>query len=242
MSDSPQPITQLTPQQRYDQALAALTARQRAFVAAYLDCLNATEAARRAKYSKKTARQIATENLSKPAIAEAIAAGLALQAMSSEEILARLSAQARGSMADFLRVDEEDVQVSWSILDLPRNRDGNPDLPGAVYDLAQQKLVGPTERVLHTAIVKRSVARLDLLAAGEAGRLALIKKYAIDGEKVSIELYSAKDALELLGKHRRLWGDDAGAVLKHLDLSRLSPEQLERLSAGDDPYDVLLGQ
>jgi phage terminase small subunit len=51
-----------------------LTARQRDFVDHYVICRNGSEAARRAKYSKKTARQIATENLSKPAIQAAIAA------------------------------------------------------------------------------------------------------------------------------------------------------------------------
>lgn len=47
-----------------------LTARQRAFVAAYDG--NATEAAIKAGYSKKTAYSIGQENLKKPEIAQAI--------------------------------------------------------------------------------------------------------------------------------------------------------------------------
>lgn len=51
-----------------------LTPKQQAFVDEYLICRNGALAARRAKYSEKTARQMATENLSKPVIRAAIAA------------------------------------------------------------------------------------------------------------------------------------------------------------------------
>jgi phage terminase small subunit len=49
-----------------------LTDKQKMFVLEYLVDLNATQAAIRAGYSKKTARFIATENLSKPYLQEAI--------------------------------------------------------------------------------------------------------------------------------------------------------------------------
>jgi phage terminase small subunit len=54
--------------------LLKLTPRQRLFVDEYVLCNNASEAARRAGYSEKTAGAIATENLQKPAIRQAIAA------------------------------------------------------------------------------------------------------------------------------------------------------------------------
>lgn len=50
-----------------------LTPKQKAFADEYLKCGNATEAARRAGYNSKSARQIGTENLSKPSIFEYIA-------------------------------------------------------------------------------------------------------------------------------------------------------------------------
>ena len=50
-----------------------LTPRQKAFADYYLETGNATEAAKRAGYSEKTARQIGTENLAKPYISEYIA-------------------------------------------------------------------------------------------------------------------------------------------------------------------------
>lgn len=52
----------------------ALTNKQKAFVKEYLVDLNATQAAIRAKYSKKTAGAIGEENLKKPDIAKAIQA------------------------------------------------------------------------------------------------------------------------------------------------------------------------
>lgn len=50
----------------------SLTPKQQRFVDEYLTDLNATQAAIRAGYSKKTAKVIACENLTKPYIAEAI--------------------------------------------------------------------------------------------------------------------------------------------------------------------------
>ena len=50
-----------------------LSPKQQRFVEEYLVDLNATQAAVRAGYSKKTARAIASENLAKPNIQEAVA-------------------------------------------------------------------------------------------------------------------------------------------------------------------------
>lgn len=50
-----------------------LTSKQQLFVDYYITCRNGAEAARRAGYSERTARQIATENLSKPDIKAALA-------------------------------------------------------------------------------------------------------------------------------------------------------------------------
>ena len=50
-----------------------LTPKQKAFADYYLETGNATEAARRAGYSENSAKQIGTENLSKPSISQYIA-------------------------------------------------------------------------------------------------------------------------------------------------------------------------
>lgn len=49
-----------------------LTPKQKKFVKEYQKDLNATQAAKRAGYSEKTAQEIGSENLSKPIVAEAI--------------------------------------------------------------------------------------------------------------------------------------------------------------------------
>lgn len=71
-----------------------LSDKQQRFCMEYLVDLNATQAAIRSGYSEKTARQIGTENLSKPAIQERIKA---LQAdrsqrtqITSDDVISRL--------------------------------------------------------------------------------------------------------------------------------------------------------
>jgi phage terminase small subunit len=62
----------------------ALTPKQQRFVDEYLVDLNATQAAIRAGYSEKTARQVAAENLAKPNVAEAVQARQAERAERTE--------------------------------------------------------------------------------------------------------------------------------------------------------------
>lgn len=62
----------------------ALTAKQQRFAAEYLVDLNATQAATRAGYSARTARQVGHELLRHPGIAEAIAAGQASRTTRTE--------------------------------------------------------------------------------------------------------------------------------------------------------------
>jgi len=82
----------------------ALTNKQRAFIDHYLLCWNASEAARRAGYSEKTARSIGQENLTKPAIRQEIQKVLQERAMGVDEALKILADMGRGSMSDFVEV------------------------------------------------------------------------------------------------------------------------------------------
>lgn len=183
-----------------------LTAKQRTFVEAYLDCLNATEAARRAKYANP--RQQGSRMLSHVDIRAEIEVRFREQTLPKDEVLARLTAHARGDMGDFLRVDEEEITLSWSLLRPAVSDDGTVDVAGVSLDLAMRDQVKPTDLILKTETITRSVARLDLLASGRAGKLHVIKKYSLDKDgKVSIELYDAQKALELLGKHHGLFID-----------------------------------
>lgn len=65
-----------------------LTLKQELFVAEYLVDLNATQAAIRAGYSKKSARKIGEENRTKPDIAKAIQAAIDKRAAKSERTAA----------------------------------------------------------------------------------------------------------------------------------------------------------
>jgi hypothetical protein len=95
----------------------ALRKKQRAFIEHYLQCWNASEAARRAGYSERTAASIGHENLTKPEIAAAIQARLDELKMSADEVLLRLSEHARASIEDFVTIDE---QSGEACLDLAR--------------------------------------------------------------------------------------------------------------------------
>lgn len=81
---------------------SALTPKQRRFVDEYLVDLNATQAAIRAGYSAKTARQIGTENLAKPSISAAITKAEAARSerieVTQDWVLARLIENAERSM------------------------------------------------------------------------------------------------------------------------------------------------
>lgn len=89
-----------------------LTSKERLFIEYYLACWNAAEAARKAGYSVKSAREIGHENLTKPHIAEAVEARIAQIAMSADEVLVRLAEHARGDMGDFFDVDKKG---NWAV-------------------------------------------------------------------------------------------------------------------------------
>jgi len=84
-----------------------LTSKQERFVAEYLIDLNATQAAIRAGYSEKTAKQQGTENLAKPAIADAIQKALARRSARTEitqdAVLQELAKIGFANMADYMR-------------------------------------------------------------------------------------------------------------------------------------------
>lgn len=64
--------------------MSKLTAKQSRFVDEYLTDLNATQAAIRAGYSQKTARQVGAENLAKPVIATAVQERMAARQQRTE--------------------------------------------------------------------------------------------------------------------------------------------------------------
>ncbi len=82
-----------------------LTVRQEAFARLYVVLWNASEAARQAGYSPKIAGEIGSENLKKPHVARRITELAQGSQMSPEEIIARLTAQARGAHAEYIKTN-----------------------------------------------------------------------------------------------------------------------------------------
>lgn len=82
----------------------ALTKKRRVFVEEYLRCWNAAEAARRAGYSERTARSQGQRLLTFVDVAAEIERRIQETAMSANEVLLRLAAQARGSIGDFVQI------------------------------------------------------------------------------------------------------------------------------------------
>lgn len=86
-----------------------LTIKQQAFADYFIECGNATEAAIKAGYSKKTAKQIANENLTKPYLKAYIDTRLkemeSKRIASGEEVLQYLTKVMRGEEKDQFDLD-----------------------------------------------------------------------------------------------------------------------------------------
>jgi len=89
-----------------------LTNKQRVFVEEYLHSFNATEAALKAGYSERTAYSIGHENLRKPEIASFIKERINEKTMQADEVLLRLSDQARGLPVECLRAPSV---LGWTV-------------------------------------------------------------------------------------------------------------------------------
>jgi phage terminase small subunit len=89
-----------------------LTKKRRVFVEEYLQCWNATEAAKRAGYSERTARQQGSRLLTNVDISEEIKKRIGENAMSADEVLVRLGDMARGDIGDFTDIESMSFNTS----------------------------------------------------------------------------------------------------------------------------------
>lgn len=137
-----------------------LTGKQQQFVNEYLRCFNATEAARRAGYSERTARAIGAENLTKPDILAAIKERLNERAMLADEVLMRLSEHARSDIGHFLYQDENgDIRIT--LCDADGNLKSEVRL---IKKVTQRKLV----RTSKDAVEEETTLALELYDAQAA--------------------------------------------------------------------------
>lgn len=164
----------------------ALTEKQARFVAEYLVDLNATDAAKRAGYSEKTAYAIGFENLRKPEIQDAIQAAMAQRekrtAITQDRVLQELARVAFANGTDFARVvvQEEPVEAV--------DEEGEPKT------------------------VIRRIQRVEIV---DTGKVDAEKRSAIAGIKegkfgIEVSSYDKLRALELLGKHLGMFEGKGG--------------------------------
>lgn len=90
----------------------SLSYKQRMFVEQYLISWNATDAARKAGYSRRTAHAKGATLRDKPEIAALIAERIQAAAMDADEVLARLSEQARANIRDFIHIDPDGAFIT----------------------------------------------------------------------------------------------------------------------------------
>ena len=117
-----------------------LTERQKAFCDYYIETLNATEAARRAGYSEKTAKEIGCENLTKPNIQAYIQERLKQmdkkRIASAEEVLEYLTKVMRGEEKEkLLEYNEEGEETIISVPPSIKERTKAAELLGKRYAL-----------------------------------------------------------------------------------------------------------
>lgn len=164
----------------------ALSNKQRAFVEHYLACYNATEAARRAGYSERSARAIGAENLTKPDIAAAISQRLRETAMSADEVLMRLAQTARGDISDFWELEGGEPRLA---LDGERAQ-------GKLHLIKKLK-VKRTQTTTQNAVIETTETEIDLYDAQAAQRLIgqhhrlfvdRVELSGADGEPVPISI------------------------------------------------------
>lgn len=116
-----------------------LTVKQKKFADYYIELGNATEAAIKAGYSAKTARNTASENMTKPAIKEYIAKIMAEKdkerIASQDEILGFLTQVMRGEIRDQLPLLDGDGYQRLANLDetQPKDRIKAAELLGKRY-------------------------------------------------------------------------------------------------------------
>ena len=169
-----------------------MNTRQQRFVQEYLISLNATQAAIRAGYSKRTARSIGQENLTKPDIAAAIEKAQDERArrtgITAAQVVRELALHAFGVMGDFF---DKDTGRLLDIAELSH---------GAQARLASIEVLRERTHTVSTDTSKTSVHE----------------------STVKIKLWDKLRSLELLGRHLGMFKDrvEHGAEFSLLDALR----------------------
>lgn len=170
--------------------MAGLSPKRQAFVEEYLRSWNATSAALAAGYSDNTAGSQGQRLLKNVEIQQAVEQRLKTKAMGTDEVLARLSDQARSDMGVFFIKTER-----WT------------EWPTPTQEIIDTSIEVDDKGREHTNYkVRTIIIDLDKLLDPRYSRL--IKKF-VDSPKngLSLELYDAQAALNLIGRNLGLFKD-----------------------------------
>lgn len=173
------------PEENANSRQRKLSNKHRAFIDQYLQTWNATEAYQRVySCSREAANANGAKLLANTSVSEALQQRIAESAMSANEVLARLTKHARGSMADFLH-----VTVNGATIDMVKAEEADK------LDLVR-KFTQTTKRYGETEIEEITVDLYD----AQAALVHLGKHLDLFSDKINIklekELKSALDALE----------------------------------------------
>lgn len=135
--------------------MAEMTAKQQRFCDEYLISLNATQAAIRAGYSEKNARNIASENLAKPNIKEYIEKRMAEKEeeliADQNEVLRYLTAVLRGDEKDEKMIFGKDGVDIFKIKN-QENQMRAAELLGKRYGLYTEKIEADVDMELRISV------------------------------------------------------------------------------------------
>lgn len=212
------PVATPTPRQ--------LTAKEERFVQEYLADLNATQAAIRAGYSQKTARQIGAENLSKPVIQAAIAVAQAERArrteITADRALREAWSIATGDARELVQVKVgccrychgESFRLQRTVGEMNRDREAHaiagktPDTFDEMGGIGFDPLAAPNEACTECGgdglarVVLSDTRHLSEQAA------ALYAGAKVGKHGIEIQLHSKDAALEKVFKHLGLYRED----------------------------------
>lgn len=194
-----------------------LSKKYRDFIDGYMRHGNGAKAARDCGYTGNRPDQAAYEYLRKPEIKQEIERRTTL-IVGQPEVVQRIAERSRTTIADVLHIQE-----------LPP-----PAPPSEDADDTEDE--GERERPMYDG----RLWTLDLIKAKETGAIHQIRKLKRGKYGDELEMYDPLPALEVLAKYLKLFGSESNGILKYLDLSKLTKEQLQRLADGEDAIAVLL--
>lgn len=180
----------------------SLTDKQKAFCEEYIVDLNATQAAIRSGYSEESARQIATENLSKPNIQFEIErlkkARSKRTQITADRVLEELASVGYSKITDYLEVVEKDVVVGYK-----KDASGQHDYEQPIFKTKKVVEIKETKEMNPDAI--KAISEI---------------KHGKHG--ISLKLYDKLNALENIGRHLGIWKDR----IEH-DVNNISSVEIE---------------